>query len=280
MGKKKPSVSSLGLRPTKTVEVEDAASGFAVAEYSSIRAESIQSFATSQSIIQWSLATYGVLFGAGLLAANSEIAEDLAPIVSLMAAMIYGVLLPGLVCAAAWSWIGEIRRMERTGAYLRGVEIHLREETRRGTASVIGPLNWESFLAGDPSLKSSSIKGLAPYLGTAMLFGGSMFASVVFFFFWMYQILERGWNAGVWVLLVTDAALIAIFLGVCIYTGFGVVWLGNQFFDLQHRTLRPWRQGRSLASYRRIGLALTLALALALVVLALWLLPERILVWK
>lgn len=279
MGKKSVS-ASLGIRRTKSVEVEDFASGIAVAEYSSIRSESIQSFATSQSIIQWSLATYGVLFGAGLLAANNEIADDLAPTVSWMAAIIYGALLPGLVCAAAWSWIGEIRRMERTGAYLRGVELHLGRETIRSSSSVVGPLNWESFLAGDRSVKSSSIKGWAPYLGTAMLFAGSIFASILFFFFWMYKILEAGWTPGVWVLFATDALLLLIFVVVCVHTGIGVVWLGNQYFDLQSRGLVPWRPSRSMASYRRIEVALIAVVLVALVVLALCLLPDRILVWK
>jgi hypothetical protein len=279
MGKKNVS-ASLGIRRTRSVEVEDFASGIAVAEYSSIRSESIQSFATSQSIIQWSLATYGVLFGAGLLAVNSEISDDLAPTVSWMAAIIYGALLPGLVCAAAWSWIGEIKRMERTGAYLRGVELHLSRETMRSSSSVAGPLNWESFLAGDPKVKSSSVKGWAPYLGTAMLFGGSIFASMLFFLFWVYQILEDGWTSGVWVLLITGVSLLAIFVVVCIHTGIGVVWLGNQYFDLSSRLLRPWRPGRSMASYRRIEVALIAAVLLALAILALWLLPERILVWK
>ncbi|MGR0319887.1 hypothetical protein [Agromyces sp. ZXT2-3] len=273
-------MGALGLRRTRHVEVEDAASGLAVAEYTSIRAESIQSFATSQSIIQWSLATYGVLFGAGLLAVNSEIASDLAPSVSWMAALIYGVLLPGLVCAAAWSWIGEIRRMERAGAYVRGIERHLRLETRRGTASVVGPLNWETFLAGSQRSASSGIKGWAPYLGTALLFGGSLFSSVVFFFFWVYEILDDGWNDGVWALLLADAALVVLFLVVCLHTGMGVVWLGSQFFDLEKEELRRWRPGLSLATYRVIEVALVVTMIVALVGLATWLMPERILTWK
>jgi hypothetical protein len=280
MGSKKPASAALGLRRTKSVEVEDAASGFAVAEYASIRTESIQSFATSQSIIQWSLATYGVLFGAGLLAANSGISKDLAPTVAWMAAVIYGALLPGLICAAAWSWIGEIRRMERTGAYLRGVETHLRQETKRSSSSVVGPLNWETFLAGDPSTKGSGIKGWAPYLGTAMLFGGSILASVIFFFFWMFVIVEGGWNPGVWLLIVTDAALLSTFVIVGVYTGVGVVWLGNQYFDLQNRRLLPWRTGRTLESYRKIGVVLIVFVLVAIAVLALCFLPGRILVWK
>lgn len=271
---------SLGLRRTRSVEVEDVASGLAVAEYSSIRAESIQSFATSQSIIQWSLATYGVLFGAGLLAVNSEISADLAPTVSWMAALIYGVLLPGLVCAAAWSWIGEIRRMERAGAYVRGVERHLREETRQGTSSVVGPLNWETFLAGPQRGGSSGIKGWAPYLGTALLFGGSLFSSVAFFFFWVYQVLEEGWNPGIWALLLADAVLVTLFLGVCLYAGVGVVWIGTQYFDLEKQVLRPWRPGRSLKAHRAIGGALTAAMIVTVVLLVLWLLPDRILTWK
>jgi hypothetical protein len=163
---------------------------------------------------------------------------------------------------------------------LRGLELHLGQETMRSSSSVVGPLNWESFLAGDPSVKKSSVKGWAPYLGTAMLFGGSIFASILFFFFWMYQILEAGWTPGVWVLFATGALLLSTFVVVCVHTGIGVVWLGNQYFDLQSRGLLPWRPGRSMASYRRIEVALIAAVFIALAILALCLLPDRILAWK
>lgn len=270
----------LELRRTKNVEVEDASAALAVAEYSSVRQESLQSFATSQSILQWSLATYGVLFGAGLLAASNDVAEDLSSTVSWMAAIIYGLLLPGLVCAASWAWIGEIRRMERAGVYLRGVERRISEETRRSSSSVIAPLHWESFLAGDSRQEGPPVKGWAPYLGTALLFGGGFLSSVMFMYFWVDRILNvegEGGGAGVWILIGANTVLLVLFFGVCLHTGLGVVTLGEMYFDFATGKLQ-WIRRRSR---HRLREAIVMSLVfLALGALGYWLLPESVLIWR
>lgn len=268
----------LSLRAARSVEVEDFSAALAVAEYESIRAESLQSFSTSQSIIQWSMATYGVLFGAGLLAANSEIAKSFQPMVEWMAVVIYGLLLPGLVCAAAWSWIGEIRRMERAGAYLRGVERRTRLETKlNASSSVIGPLNWETFLATG-SRRGSPVKGWAPYIGTSLLFGGGLGASVVFFYIWVDRLVDAGGvGERLWTLIIVNALLAGAFVGVCIHMGYGVISLGRQYYEFSKEVLE-WTSGRGR---RVLGEVLAyLTVVVVCVALAVLFLPESVAPWK
>lgn len=234
-----PMKTPLTIRSSAQVEVEDVSAALTAAEYSSVRAESLQSFATSQSIIQWSLATYGLLFGAGLVAIGNDVSEALQDAVPWMAAIIYGLLLPGLICAASWSWIGEIRRMERAGAYLRGFEQQMRKVTSTGTASIAGPLNWESFLV------QASVKGWAPYLGTAMLFFGGILTSEFFCGIWLSRIVatER-WDAawfqvaGFWAIVGSGTALVIFFLWESFRSGMAVVRLGRQYYDIASQELK------------------------------------------
>jgi hypothetical protein len=265
------------LRQTRAVEVEDVTSALAAAEYSSIRAESLQSFATSQSIIQWSLATYGVLFGAGLLATGSDVVSDLVAASSWMAAIIYGLLLPGLICAAAWSWIGEIRRMERSGAYLRGLERRIRGQTALSKSSVVAPINWESFLAGSTHPDSPAVKGWAPYIGTSLLFGGAGLSSVVFFYFWIDRIIKNdGPSVAAWLLIGVSTSVALLFLAVCLHMGLGVVALGGSYFDFETGKLRVTRE--PLPGYIEPGLFVVVGATLA--VAALLLLPDSVLSWR
>lgn len=266
-------------RNARSVEVEDAAAGLMVAEYASIRAEALESFSTAQSIIQWSLATYGVLFGAGLLAASSQIAAVFSSTASWMAALIYGALLPGLVCAASWSWIGETRRMERTGAFLRGFERRVHAETSKSRSSIIGPLNWEAFLAGSRSHPAAPVKGWAPYLGTSMLFGGSLAASVAFFYIWADRLVSMsGRSAGMWVLIGINLGMVSLFVGVSIHAGIGVVRLGNQYFDFETHTLKWLRE--PARNYGLWEVVLYVSVVVVVIALGLLLIPGTILPWK
>lgn len=160
-------------RPSPPIAVPDAdpTTALLVAEYESVRQESIASFGNAQSIIQWSLATYGVVFGAGIVALTSDVPSTLERVVGFIAVVIFAAILPGLICAATWQWLGEIGRMERVGAYLRGLEISLRTQP----SGIPRPLGWESFL----SSKIATNKSLWPYIGTALMYGGTVVVALV-----------------------------------------------------------------------------------------------------
>jgi hypothetical protein len=202
------------------------------AEYESVRAESIESFRTAQSIIQWTLASYGVLFGAGFLTMQVDIAPQFRFTADLGTVVIFAAL-PGLVTAATWQWLGEITRMERAGAYLRGLEAALRKH-RQPKAPWPYVLNWETYLRGTTSKGAKrDYKRHAPYLGTAMMFGGITAVPLVLSGYLQTAFLACHHGQGWWqpIFWVWDIGIAVTFLTVSITLGLDVVKLGSKRYD-------------------------------------------------
>lgn len=199
-----------------------------VQEYASVRAEAIQSFENSQSIIQWSLATYGVLFGAGLIASRQEGSQTANDFVAYAALVIFSLVLPGLVCAATWQWLGEITRMERTGVFLRGLEHALRSAGHAQLSPGLRfALNWETFLVGGPGRKR-----LAPYLGTAIMFAGSLLSSVAFAFMWLWSHFgAETWRFPNVAWIIAATSILVLYFWVSLTLGVSVLRLGRQQYD-------------------------------------------------
>ena len=202
-----------------------------VEEYRSLRTESIQSFQNAQSIIQWSLATYGVLFGAALVALSQDLTGPVQSFVAYASLIIFTFLIPGLVCAATWQWLGEITRMERVGVFLRGFETNLRQAGLHQTIPGLrSPLNWESFLAGG----TRGRKRTAPYLGTAFMFGGSFCVSLIFAFVW-HSIYFNGrqyfFPEFIW--LIGGICIFILYVWVSVAMGVAVIKLGKKRYDMK-----------------------------------------------
>jgi hypothetical protein len=219
-----------------------------LAEYQSVRLESVQSFENAQSIIKWSLATYGVLFGAGLIAATQPTETEFAPLLKYASLVIYSILLPGLVCVATWQWLGEITRMERVGVYLRGLERAVRNATEAGEIDtfpgIASPLGWETFLFGKKKAKKRSF----PYVGSAGMFGGAFLSSLAFASFWLVDVYQGDTSCDWAWWLIPMIGIFVLFLTVSLVTGLKVVRLGGDIFDPLtgdvERT-RSWRYRRS-----------------------------------
>lgn len=202
-----------------------------VAEYQSVRLESVQSFENAQSIIKWSLATYGVLFGAGLVAATRTTLPEFVPLIGYASLVIYSILLPGLVCVASWQWLGEITRMERVGVYLRGMERAIRNAVDSGEidtfCGIASPLGWETFLSGS----GKSRKRILPYVGAAGMFAGAFLSSFAFASFWLAAVYEGQAN-GAWAWwLVPIVVLFVLFFTASIVMGIKAMHLGGDIFN-------------------------------------------------
>jgi predicted MFS family arabinose efflux permease len=212
----------------------ETADSLLLSEYQSVRAEAIDSFHTSQSIIQWTLATYGVLFGAGFLALDAEVPSGYTEALRIGTILIFAAI-QGIVAAAAWQWLGEITRMERAGAYLRGLENAVRSTPHLSIAGLPGPLNWETFLSRrrkrshtkDPRPLN---KRLAPYVGTALMFGGAHFAPLL-----IAVPLQQEWIhlhptdwLWPWLLYGYDIVIGVLFMWVSISLGVDVIRLGKR----------------------------------------------------
>lgn len=121
-----------------------------------MRAESLSAKQNQQTILQWTLATVGIVIAACVAAATGlHDMDQLTRLgLSIAIALLTGALTPTLVSCAFGVWLGELNRMERAGHFLR-----LREKAwSAGQAETANPdspesgrfLLWESLLADHP----------------------------------------------------------------------------------------------------------------------------------
>lgn len=169
------------------------AASLVVAEYNALRGEVQQAMDSAQGAVRWSTATFGVLIVAGLVATNN--AQTTANYwAGAMALVIFGLVLPGLICSGAWTWLGELHRMERAGAHLRGIETRIGAVP--GLQELLGgqPIWQERFIIGARRRKSALGKQSLAYAGTAVLFGGAAGTSLAIFLGWHREMFH--WSAG------------------------------------------------------------------------------------
>ncbi len=205
----------------RKIEVDEPsglAESLVLAEHATLHEEVLRSYAFAQNIVNWTLASFGVVFTAGVLIFQEVGSEDTAmgPRLLELALLLYGFGLPGILWAGAWTWLGELARAERAGAYLRGLEADL---ARTPNSRVLGfePLRWERFIHTQRHTKSVFRKQIAPYLGTAALFfGASMISLIAFGITWTFTFiaddgtLRNSW-ASLWIIfaIALEAAFIA-----------------------------------------------------------------------
>lgn len=106
-----------------------------LAEYETLREESLQSLRQQQLVLQVGLAALGVVVGLG---------SRVRPFT--LAGVVLGIFGPLIAVLVAYIWGGELERMARAGAHLVRVESRM-SEMYAGAQ----PLQWETLLArGDP----------------------------------------------------------------------------------------------------------------------------------
>ena len=210
-------------------------SGLTLEEYKSLREESAQARQSQQTILQWSLGAFAVLFGAGLAFSRTDDPIDFS-----VFSIVYGLALPGFVFASALTWWGELIRMERAGHFLRGKEIATWPSQVRGNAGedlVRSEFpSWEMFIAHLGS-DVRSRKQLVGYVGALSIYAGALVFSFLTF--------STRWNAHqfekIWVMTMGNAWALAvpiIFMGVFLLLGRDLMKLGKKaagFEIKQHR---------------------------------------------
>jgi hypothetical protein len=94
-----------------------------VEEYKTVREEIYTAFGNAQAIIRWSLAVFGVTLAAGMVAATNDTVSGPTQTFATTAVLaLFGWFVPALVWASAFTWLGEIVRVQRAASYLRGFE--------------------------------------------------------------------------------------------------------------------------------------------------------------
>ncbi len=215
-------------RATTVSRSEDEARKFAqdliFEEYRTLRAEAHQSLAYAQAIVRWSIAIFGTVLAAALLAASRVSTTHGYSFFGTSVLVLFGFALPGVSWAAAWTWLGELIRMERAGSYLRGLEAQL--AALPGVRDGVGtePLRWERFIASPRRKGTLMGKQIAAYLGTAMLFFGASAISLGLFVAWWGTVFEWAWpwTAGggslvVWPVLAVVFELACIIVAFAMY---------------------------------------------------------------
>lgn len=212
-------------------------SSLVVAEYSALRSEVQQAMDTAQGAVRWSMGTFGVLVAAGLLAANNALQQ--APSnhwAGIAALILFGAALPGLVCAGAWTWLGELHRMERAGAHLRGIETRVGRID--GMRDLLGgqPVWQERFIVRARTKKSSVGKQSVAYFSTAVLFGGAAGTSMILFMAWHREMFHwstgEAWGVTAWVSLMAAIAIFLTFFGVSLWLGVRLLGLSGSTSEL------------------------------------------------
>ncbi|ODT09277.1 MAG: hypothetical protein ABS61_13745 [Microbacterium sp. SCN 70-18] len=126
-----------------------------VQEYVSLRNESLSAKQNQQTILQWAIATAGIVVAASIAVGGALEEVDALGRFSLnfASAVLVGGLMPVVVSCAFGNWLGELHRMERAGQFLRE-----REAAWSGGAARSGDpsdpeyalvLLWESLLVND-----------------------------------------------------------------------------------------------------------------------------------
>jgi hypothetical protein len=168
-------------RSAATIDLGD----WSLEEYRTLRQESLQAQAAQHLAIQWAIATTIAAIAAVFLleqigdsGVNSSSGRRLQYV-------LLGFALPGFMFLSCMSWLGEVRRMMRAGAYLRAIEcsVEVQAKAMLDTSSAWPPVpSWERYLAG------RDVPGLRPagrdwegYLGSLGVYVGAEFASLLAF---------------------------------------------------------------------------------------------------
>jgi hypothetical protein len=162
-------------------QLDELARALVVEEYSSLRAEILASYGFAQSIVRWTLTAFAALTAAALLAMYNADGSSSAAFFRNAAAIAFGIVLPVMAWLSAWTWLGELYRADRAGAYLRSLEMDIARVP--GLAGRLGfqPIRWGSFLHETERRSPGGPKTTMTDLGSAAVLFGIVATSLLFF---------------------------------------------------------------------------------------------------
>jgi len=158
------------------MDSKDDFSEYSMLEYSSLRSESIAAKGYQQTILQWCLAAVAAISvaGAGVVLSDKEI--FLSASLNFYAGFaVFSVAVPFVVASAFGIWIGEVRRMERVGKFIRMREAAYMLELGISAASPLAasklPIMWESFIFDDELQGQHGKNRIGSIFSTVLFFG-------------------------------------------------------------------------------------------------------------
>jgi hypothetical protein len=201
-----------------------------VREYENLRQETFRAYEYAQGVVRFVVASYAAIFAAALVAVQA--ASDAAPsrtFLGYAALATLGIVLPGLVFVGALSWLGELIRAERAGAYLRGLEAELAGRPEMRSSLGLPPLRWESLIMRSRASRGPMGKQAVSYFGVASLFAGGVLFAFAFALMWHREMLswEPAPDWEVWVWTCAPGALVVGFFFGCARLGIRLKNLGR-----------------------------------------------------
>ena len=235
------------------------ASAQIVAEYTSLRDESRQAQTSAQGAVSWSLSIYGVIFGAGLLAFSQNTSVSAGHILYVISLFVFAVAAPGVACVGAWTWLGELGRMERAGAQLRGIEASVAAIPRISSLSLSYPITQETYIATHQGRKERFGKQRTSYIATSgVFFAMTAISHIVFWIVRGYapETLAATTMVGS---MVAAVVIVVVFLSVSLAIGLRFYTLHDstpairdvEFHNLPGKGKRRLRLGRRLVEKTR-----------------------------
>lgn len=161
---------------------------WATEQFKAVRSETIQAEAALQSSMQWGMAsTLAALVGVLAIAGGANSSSPQAVSIQLV---LLGLVLPWFLFAMSLIWLGEVRRLVRTGTYIRWIEDKVRDRLT-SIADAVGVkavhyLSWERALASEFPDVVIGGRNWEGYTGNLLVFFGGQTIGIV-----LWQILEN-----------------------------------------------------------------------------------------
>lgn len=237
------------------LEKEEAA--WATEQFKAIRSEAIQAEAALQSSMQWGMAsTIAVLVGVLAIAGSAGSASIQAVSIQLV---LLGVVLPWFLFAMSLIWLGEVRRLVRTGAYIRWIEDTVRSRLSSISTShgvkVTHYLSWERALAGEFPDVAIGGRNWEGYAGNLSVFCGGQAIGIL-----LWQIVENAHHVArsfagdsFWILNVAVYAQVLLMWGIVLFVIFArILPLGRSGKSPRRDSGRAVPPGPPLAGPSRV----------------------------
>lgn len=150
-------------------------------EYKSLRSQIRQSLQNRNTILNFCLATIGVILHAGVYALSDSPSQTS----KVLAFFIFSSFLPALSLALLTIWCGEMEFMGRTGFYLLDFEDKIKDIYEKEKI-----LYWENWVREIDKEGKMIHKIIYPYHAVGALFIGIAAGSLAFAYFFLYQTVD------------------------------------------------------------------------------------------
>lgn len=198
---------------TPTPAAADRAVDAMLAEYQTLRQESLESMTNRMTIVGFTFAILGVLIAALL---TREVSDLLAGLIAVL-------FVPQVAKASLLMWLGEYQRSRRAGSWLVGLEAKINEQV--GTTAV----DWESNLARQTGEDDETPAHMDyPYVAVVTLLLGAGYTAIAVGTYLVFAYIDGRWGTGDGALAACVVAAVAAAFEVWFFLYFRKKWAASR----------------------------------------------------